>query len=152
MPGMMKGAAIGIVLAGVAAACSGDDETLLQIDVKYEPALTFAELRFSIGETETRTWRVPSADSGADAEGGSGDATAPPDYLLTGVDMRLPRSLVGLQTVTVRALDEAECVVASGMFEVVLHAGERVQGGVVSLAMRSAPDCGWQGDAGAQRS
>jgi hypothetical protein len=151
----VKSVALGIVilLAGVAAACSGDDGTLLQIDVKYDQALTFAQLRFSIGDNQTRTWRVPSTDggatdSGADAEGEGGDA----GYLLIGVDMRLPSSLAGLQTVTVRALDEAECLLASGTFEVVLHAGERVQGGVVSLVTRNAPDCGWQGDAGAERS
>jgi len=155
--------AIAIVLAGAAGACSEDRPTILQVDVQYAPELTFARLRFSVGETETRTWQPSHRDGGADgagwpgdgggampADGGGSDGRAAAGWLWIGVDMRLPRSLVGPQPVTVRALDDADCVVASNVTEVVLRAGERVQGGVVSLAVQSGPDCDWQGDAGAE--
>ena len=145
----------GVVLAGLASACSEGRATLLQVDVSYPPGLSFTRLQFSIGGTETRTWVRPTSDGAAAGNGdggGDGSASMPTDGaaapagdadggVILGVDMLLPRSLVGQQWLVARALDATDCTVGSQSMLLDIQAGQRLQAGVLALLATQPPAC-----------
>ena len=135
--------AMAVAGLGLVSACSNSRATLLQVDVSYPPGLSFTRLQFSIGGTETRTWARPAPGDGVDgAAAPSQDAGGGADGgVILGVDMLLPRGLVGQQWLVVRALDATDCTVGSQSMQLELRAGQRIEAGVIALLATQPPAC-----------